>query len=109
MIPGNIELPDEMLRKLSADPILLRWLSEVQAQLVTSVIETNGVGSQRFIRNDTGSVISEGAEAPGAQLSLMGLVSGAWAPVPVVLTGDWINSSGYDIQPGDSAILTRLR
>ena len=57
MIPKNIELPDDVLRGLTSNPTLLRWLSEVQSQLVTSTVELNDLGCTRIVWNETGSDI----------------------------------------------------
>lgn len=109
MIPKNVELPDDVLARISNDPVLLRWLSEVQSQLVTSTVELNGVGCTRIIWNDTGSVIDPlqivNAD-DGLTLSFVDS-SGVVQKSGDSIEGDWVASSGQ-MATGEAREMTRI-
>lgn len=109
MIPKNIELPDDVLSRISSDPILLRWLSSVQSQLVTSTAELNGIGCTRIIWNDTGSAIAGNEEVnvdDGLTLSYFNS-SGVLVRSTAIFSGVWFSSSGT-IPAGEAREMTRI-
>lgn len=110
MIPRNIELPDEVIAELTRNPVLLRWLSEIQSQLVTSTVELNGVGCTRIVWNDTGSNISALQEVDvddGLTQSYIDSAGVVQKASPSYIEGRWIASSG-GIASGDAREMTRI-
>lgn len=109
MIPGNIELTDDILSEISKNPVLLRWLSEVQSQLVSSTTELNGVGCTRIVWNETGSDIDalQVVNADnGLTLSYFD-AAGTLQKSAVVIEGSWIASSGF-LSVGRAREMTRI-
>lgn len=109
MIPRNIELPDEVIRELTSNQILLRWLSEIQKQLITGCVDENGIGCTRLVRNDTGAIISGDAETDAGGLTVMYFnAAGALTASSVTIDGVWINVQGGDIGIGETKMMARL-
>ena len=110
MIPNNIELPDDVIRELTSNPILLRWLSSIQSQLITSTVEENGVGCTRLIKNKTGATIVNLEDVPASGLKILYFdSSGALLESSVVLEGVWRQASGGAIANNQTKMMTRVR
>lgn len=110
MIPNNVELPDDVIKELTTNPVLLRWLSSIQSQLITSSVEENGVGCTRLIKNKTGASVVNLEDVPASGLKILYYdSSGSVAESGVVLEGIWRQTSGGIVANNQAKMMTRVR